>query len=120
MLRRLMTVAILLLGLLAPADAAKLYISEYAAIGTARGNVAQIAVEPVIVDQTPVDFTAGVTLSAVFNAATQYVRIMCDARCAVVFGAAPTATTSNKTLPADTPEYFAVQAGHRISVIANP
>lgn len=116
---RRVAVLALLLAWIAPAEAAKLYISEYAQVGVARGEVAQIAREPSFVEQA-VDFTAGVTQSAAFGSATTFVRIMCDTRCSVRFGSNPTATTSHKALAADAPEYFGVNAGDKVSVIANP
>lgn len=101
--------------------ASKLYISEYSAVGTASGTVAQIGAEPAVTNQL-VDFSGGVTSSAAFNSATSYIRVVCDTQCAVLFGTAPTATTSSKMLPALLPEYFAVPRGqsYKISVIAAP
>lgn len=103
-----------------------LYISEYSAIGNTTGYPTQIAQEPVVTDQQ-VDFTAGATKSAAFNAATAYVRVWCNVQCSIKFGtdAALTstpATNANKPLAATSPEYFAVPIGkaNKISVIANP
>lgn len=100
----------------------KMWVSEYVAIGGPAGVNAQIAQEPVVTDQTPVNFAGGATQSAVFNSKTNFVRIVCDTQCSVAFGTNPTATTSSKLLPALIPEYFAVPKGasYRISVIASP
>jgi hypothetical protein len=120
MLRPLMVAFLALFATQATA-ASKLYISEYAAVGVAQGTVAQVAAEPILANQL-VDFSGGVASSAAFNAATSYVRVVCDTQCAVLFGTAPTALTSSKLLPALLPEYFAVPKGsaYKISVIASP
>lgn len=118
---RLLTFAFLALFATQANAASKLYISEYAAIGTASGIVAQIAQESVLTNQL-VDFSGGVASSAAFDTRTSYIRVVCDTQCAVLFGTAPTATTSSKMLPALLPEYFAVPKGssYKISVIAAP
>lgn len=105
--------------------ASKLFISEYSTLASTNsgGSSAQIAAEPAITDQTPVDFSGGVASSAAFNAGTRYIRLMCDTRCAVKVRpacAGTSASTSNKPLAADTPEYFGVQPLDCISVIASP
>jgi hypothetical protein len=101
----------------------KLYITEYKSIvplgGAYVSVVAQIAAEPGV-DQSPVDFSGGVASSASFAAATTYIRVVCDAQCSVLFGTNPTATNSNKMLPALAPEYFGVTPGQKISVVSNP
>lgn len=106
-----------------PAFATQLYISEYpnlGFVGPAQSTLAPIAPEPSLVDQTPVNFSSGATLSAAFNTKTRFVRIICDVQCSVKFGASPTATNQNKPLPAMVPEYFGVIPGQKISVISNP
>lgn len=58
------------------------------------------------------------TQSAAFNAATKCVRLVASTGCYVLFGSNPTATTANGSrLVTDTPEYFAVNAGDKLSVI---
>lgn len=102
--------------------ASKLFISEYGVLSaTNSGGVpAQIAPEPTIADQV-VDFSGGATSSAAFNAQTRYIRLMCDTRCAIRITTAGTAaTTNNKPLAADSPEYFGVQPGDKVNVIASP
>lgn len=96
-------------------------ITEYAAVGVAQGTVAQIAAEPRL-GSADVNFAGGATQSAAFNAATSYVRVICDTQCAVTFGTNPTATTTSTLVPALLPEYFAVPKGqaYKISVIARP
>lgn len=108
------------------ADASKLYIAEYAQVGTAvyasggSQGVLEIAQEPSL-QQTPVDFSGGVASSVAFGANTKFVRIICDAQCSVKFGPSPqTATNANTPLGALIPEYFGVVPGQIISVISNP
>lgn len=97
---------------------ATLYISEYSEASF--GQVARglpIASEPPITEQTVAIGTEAD--SSAFNAKTKVIRVHCDAICSILIGSAPTATTANKRLPADHTEYFAVQPGHFLSVIAN-
>jgi hypothetical protein len=119
-LRSLAAAALLCLCAWPAMAANKAFISEYAALGTARGDIPQIAQEPALTDQTPVDFSGGAAQSAAFGSGTKFIRILCDTRCAVLFGANPTATTNNKPLVAGSAEYFGVLAGQKVSVIASP
>ena len=127
MLRKATLAALCFALLVNPAFAAnKAFISEYAVMAaTASGGVpAQIAAEPTLTDQPPVDFSGGATSSAAFGSQTKYIRIMCDTRCAIMFRPACTggsaATTSSKPLAADAPEYFGIQPGDCVSVVAIP
>lgn len=95
---------------------AKLYISEYQSRGVVSGSTVEVAREP-SVDQV-VTFSTE-TKSAAFASTTHLVRLHADAKCSVKFGASPTATTNSKKLAADSTEYFAVEPGHKVSVIAN-
>lgn len=102
--------------------ASKLFISEYGVLGATNspGGAAQIAAEPALVDQV-VDFSGGVTASSAFSTSTRFVRLQCDTRCAIRVSTAGTAAaTTNKPLAADSPEYFGVQPGDKVSVIASP
>lgn len=117
---RILTAACLaLLVAQSGAFAAKLYIAEYDRLPGNLGPPPPLAQEPAVANQT-VDFSGGATSSAVFGSTTRYVRLICDVQCSLKFGAAPAATNANTPMPALTPEYFGVQPGHRISVIANP
>lgn len=89
----------------------KLYVAEYA-----QGD-ANCAKEPALVD-TFVTFSTEAK-SAAFNALTTFVRLHTDAICSIAFGKDPTATTSNKRMVAGQTEYFAVESGFKVSVIAN-
>lgn len=106
--------------------ASKAFISEYSIMGQTNmyNQPAQIAAEPTLVDQAPVDFSGGAASSAAFGTNTKYIRILCDTRCAIRFRPACTggsaATISSKPLPVDAPEYFGVQPGDCVSVIASP
>lgn len=108
------------------AQASLLYISEYIyPMGTRLPGqsgsiqVVQIAQEP-STDQSPVDFSGGAASSATFAATTTMVRLWCDVQCSIKIGTSPTATNANKPLSAGAAEYFAVPAGAKVSVIANP
>lgn len=103
-----------------PANASKCYVKEYRASGTSATGVIEVAAEPAIVDQTAVDFTAGHAESAAFNAQTRYVRIWCDAQASFKIDFSPIATNAMSPLAASAPEYFSVQPGMKLSVVANP
>jgi hypothetical protein len=104
-----------------PASAAKCYVKEYASSGNTRSNLPlQIASEPGIVDQTAVDFTSGHAESVAFSAQTTYIRLWCDAQASYIVGKTPLATNAMSPIGASTPEYFGVQPGDKISVVANP
>lgn len=93
------------------------YISEYLSVGIdAKGSQAQCAQEPSITTQTVTYTTA--TSSSAFNSQTSLIRITCDAKAHLSFGTAPTATTSHLQIQADTPEYFSVRPGDKVSIVA--
>lgn len=119
MLRKAMLAALCFALLSTPALAASAYISEYTSLGqTSSGTAtAQIATLPPNVDQK-VTFTGTPGSSAAFGATTKFIRVNCDAACSI--NATGTATTSNARIPTDGVEYFAVQPGTVLSVIANP
>lgn len=121
MLRKLLAAALFVLSASPAFAASKMYISEYSNAGLAIGQIVQVASEPAITDQTPVDYSGGVASSAAFNAATNIVRVLCTSTCSIKFGTSPTAATTNKPLAAGSPEYFAVPVGQsfKISVISN-
>ena len=48
------------------------------------------------------------------------IRVHCDVACSVSVGANPTATHADARLAPNQTEYFGVQVGQRIAVIANP
>lgn len=112
---------IVALGLLwaLPADAANTCnVKEYEALGIGAGGTAQIAKEPGLVDQTPVDAST-VHSSQAFSSTTRFIRVYCDAQTSYVVGPPPqTATTSNSRVING--EYWGVTPGHVISFIASP
>lgn len=98
---------------------ATVYIEEFVDLPTgANGQLAPIARAPGVARQT-VAVGGSSTQSSAFNAKTRYVRLHTDTICSVLFGANPTATTSSPRMAADQTEYFAVNPGDRVAVIAN-
>lgn len=97
-------VALIACGL---ANAATAYVTEF----RERPPVTyQAAVVPALVNQV-VSFTTSSVQSAVFNDATQLVRVQCDAACWVLFDTSPTATTNAMKLAAGQTEYFTIVRG---------
>ena len=121
MLRKsILAAAIFALSATAANAASRVWISEFAVLtATASGGSAgQMAAMPTIATQSTLDISGGVQSSAAFNAQTKYIRIICEVQCAINVGG--TATTSSTLVPALSPEYFGVQAGATVSVIAAP
>ena len=115
-------IALLLLSLPAAA-ASTMTVLEFGSNTIVTNSDAQIAPMPPLVEQTPVDFTAGAAQSAAFNAQTRYVRLQCNVRCSVKFETGSSSVaTSNVALAVDSPEYFGVPKGqaYKVSVIASP
>lgn len=97
---------------------AKAYITEHQlGLRTDSGNHIQIPGDYGI-DQL-VDFTSGATQSTAFNSRSRYISISTDSVCSIAFGTNPTATTSNRRLPANFFGYFPVAGGDKISIISN-
>jgi hypothetical protein len=101
--------------------ASRVWISEFGVLSaTNSGGVpAQIAALPALVMQPTLDISASVQTSAAFSTNTRYVRIICEVQCAVR-GDGSAATTSSILMPAFVSEYFGVQPGATLSVIAAP
>lgn len=106
-----------------------LYITEFASLAqdTTAGGGVLLAKWPYVAKQT-LSNTGGSTPSNPFNAATRFIRVHTDAICSIVIGnagqtagvaVAPTATTSDARMAANSTEYFAVSPGDKLSVIAN-
>lgn len=117
--------ACLLLSTSSSFAASRVWISEFVGLGPAGyagytwAVPAQIAALPANVLQSTLDISSGTAkTSAAFNSATRYIRIICEVQCAVNGGG--TATTSSTLLPGLSAEYFGVQPGATISVIAAP
>lgn len=97
----------------------KAWISEYVEMAQgAQGQLKMIAKEPALVDQAPVDFTAGTTQSAAFNVKTKWIRVHVDSACHMLVGSNPSATTSVKRLAAGQTEYFEVDGGAKAAFVA--
>ena len=96
----------------------RVWITEFASVGSAGGGALQIAKMPAVAKQQ-VDTTGGVQTSAAFNASTKFIRVICEVQCAVrADGTAATAT--DLLIPAYTAEYFGVLPGGTLSVINAP
>jgi hypothetical protein len=98
---------------------ALLYVTEFGAMYSDAGGSVPIAKTNVRTDQTPVVIGAGSLQSAAFLAGTRFVRLNCDAICSIAFGSNPTASTSTMRMAANQTEYFGVNAGDKVAVIAN-
>lgn len=97
---------------------ALLYIWEFSEMVT-RDSGIPIGKTPGILMQAPVVIGATSLQSAAFNAGTGYVRLNCDAVCSVVFGSNPTAVAQvSARLAANQTEYFGVNPGDKVAVIA--
>lgn len=121
MLRKIvLAAALFVLSATAASAASRVWISEFGVLtATASGgSPGQMAALPAITIQSTLDISGGVQSSAAFNAQTKYIRIICETQCAINGGG--TATTSSTLLPALSPEYFGVQPGATVSVIAAP
>lgn len=62
-----------------------------------------------------VNFDASVPSAAAVQA--EVVRVVATQDCHLAFGLAPVATINDLLLPANTPEYFLLDAGHKIAAI---
>jgi hypothetical protein len=116
-MRRILAALFLLLSFTTANAASRVWVSEYANLGGP--GPAQIAALPSIAIQSTLDISGGAQTSAAFNAQTKFIRVICEVQCAVR-GDGTTATTSSILLPALGAEYFGVQPGATISVIAAP
>lgn len=93
----------------------KLLIAEFTDIVAGR----QIPQLPPVA-QHAVTFTSTAVQSNVFNASTNYVRVVADADCLIEVGLNPTANVSTTMVKlfANIPDYLGVTPGHRLSVVA--
>jgi len=58
--------------------------------------------------------TAGVISNGV---TASFARIVCTTAAYIAFGETPTATASDLYVPADSPEYFRIPPGHKVSAV---
>lgn len=91
-------------------------ISEYHDLARdSKGNILPAGMEPAMVDQ---QLAIGAEVkSAAFKG--NFVRIHVDAACRILFGAAPTASSTSKRMAANTTEFFGVRPGDKVSVITS-
>ncbi len=118
MFRRIIIAAFLALFATSAHAASRVVVSEFRTLGTGSNSPAQIGSLPSLRNQTPLDISGGVQSSQAFGSDTTYIRVICEVQCTVKGGSG--ATTSDTLLPALSPEYFGVQGGATISVIAAP
>lgn len=122
MLRKLLAAALFLLSATTAQAASRVWISEFGTLTATNsgGSPGQMATLPALVLQSTLDLSGGTAQSsAAFGGQTRYIRIICEVQC-TVRGDGTAATTSAILLPALSPEYFGVQPGATISVIAAP
>ena len=115
-----LTVAGLLMGWPAFADAATLYISEFpSGVSQSGSAVAQLPGQSAITDQT-VALSGSSARSAAFNTRTNAVSLMCDQGCSIAFGSSSvTAATTNYLLQQGVPYRFVVSPGTYVAAISN-
>lgn len=116
MKRLLLALAILLLP--AQVLASTCNVTEFRLY--APGGVQVADLESLVTDQTPVTTSGSSAQSAAINGDTKLVQISCDTQSAMAYGANPTATTSNQTIPAGVFIYFGVAPGKKLAFILRP
>jgi hypothetical protein len=94
------------------------YVTEHTLPRIFSGNPLPVAELPPLATQKLTNGASSVQ-SAVFAAATRMIGVHADAIVSVAIGANPTATTSDRRLPANATEYFLVAPGQRLAVINN-
>ncbi len=98
---------------------ATLYITEFSKPAMTVNGLIPAASLPTVVAEQTVAISGSSTASAAFSATTSFVRVHTDAICSIEYGSNPTATTAKARMPADSVEYFGVNAGDKIAVISN-
>lgn len=63
--------------------------------------------------------TASAATTNAVAATTEVIRVAVNTDCYMLFGTAPTATTSSHFLPAGTVELFQITPGHKVAFIRN-
>lgn len=101
---------------------ATLYITEHATQGRdlAGYDVQSTPTYPSLAEQV-VPISGVSASSAAFNSSTRMLVVCSDVVCSIALGAAPTATTTSRRLPANVPTNITVPAGsnYKIAAIAN-
>ncbi|WP_375790861.1 hypothetical protein ACE102_33640 [Bradyrhizobium sp. vgs-9] len=122
MLRIFAAALFALLSVTSAEAASRVWISEYGVLTATNtgGSAGQMAALPALVLQSTLDLSGGTAqTSAAFGSQTRYIRVVCEVQCAVR-GDGSAATTSAILMAPLAPEYFGVQGGATISVIAAP
>lgn len=76
--------------------------------------------DEMVTDQSPITTSGSSAQSAAFNGDTKMIQVSCDTQSALAYGASPTATTSNMTIPAGAFIYFKVTSGKKVAFILRP
>ena len=98
-------------------------VKEYSDVGVSLNNsTIQVALEPGVADQTPIDFSSGHAESLAFNVATRFIEVICNTQASYLIGATPVATNLNSWIPAGISKFMGIPKGkgYKISVVANP
>ena len=99
---------------------ATLYITEFSARPLdSESLMTPVVIQPPVAEQT-VAIGGSSAQSSAFASTTKIVRVHTDAKCSVLFGTNPTATTSKMRMAADSTEYFVVPQNQswKVAVIA--
>jgi hypothetical protein len=86
----------------------------------APGGVQIADLDSLVTDQSPITTSGTTAQSAAFNGDTKMIQISCDTQSAMAYGANPSATTSNMTIPAGAFIYYKVTAGKKVAFILRP
>ena len=97
---------------------ATLYITEFAGAAPDANGLAMQAVKLPPLAQVFVPIAGASAQSPAIVTGTKIVRVACDVACHIAYGTNPVATTSSLYLPVNAVEYFGVEAGGKIAVIA--
>ena len=97
---------------------ASLYVSEYEGLGQLGGRFLPGVSEPSLATHV-VAIGGASAQSPAFSTGTHLVRVHADANCSLKFGQNPTASTTDLRTVAGFTEYFAVNPGDKVAVIAN-
>jgi hypothetical protein len=98
---------------------ATIYVTEFTSMGSALNGAAQVAQRPGLAKQSMAITGASTTLPTPFTKQTRFIRVHTDAICSIAIGSAAVAVTTADRMPADCIEYYGVQPGDNLAVIAN-
>lgn len=96
---------------------ANIFITEYAQLGHAKGEMLIAPLEPAVTNQQIANPVASTASSAV-NAGTAFVMVHVDAAAHLAFGSAPTAVTTAHRLAAGETRFYAVIPGTSMKIAA--